>query len=343
MLAATIEGVLGFLLAASTLRDVFDTAVVPGPVRGSLKISRRLVFLALPLWRRYARGTGIGVNFAPAMLVATFVAWMVLLVLGFGMLAHALGEFFTPRLAGFGEALYVAGSALATIGLGNSAAYGPAAVVVVTAGLCGLAVMTMAVTYLLEVQGDIGARDTGVLKINTTAGDPPSGLAVLERYAALGCRDELADLLRNGRDWCARVLQSHGSHPSLIYFRTIGTGAGWPAALGAVLDVALIIQLVIDEPAGYAASVLAREEAERLARDIVTLLDLGRVPAETSSAQLQQLCERLTAAGYKLRANLDLKAFAKVRAEHAGCVEALAHHLGRPGAPLVADEGRAVQ
>src|SRR4051812_31892896 len=298
MLAATIEGVLGFLLAAFTLRDVFDTAVVPGPVSGSLKVSRRLVFLVLPVWRRLSRGTGVGVNFAPAMLVATFAVWMLLLVLGFGLLAHALSGSFTPRLAGFGEAMYVAGSALATIGLGNSAASGPAAVVVVVAGLCGLAVMTMAVTYLLEVQGNIGARDRGVLKIIPPAGDPPSGLAVLERYAELGCRDELADLLRDGRDWCARVLQSHGSHPSLIYFRTGGTGAGWPAALGAVLDLALIMQFIVDEPSGYAASVLAREESERLAHDIVMLLDLERVPAETSRADLQHLCDRVTAAGY---------------------------------------------
>ena len=58
------------------------------------------------------------------------------------------------------------------------------------------------------------------LTISTTAGDPPSAIVLLERYAQLGCQDELTDVLRDCRDWCATVLQSHASHPSLIYFRT---------------------------------------------------------------------------------------------------------------------------
>jgi hypothetical protein len=334
MLAATIEGVSGLLIAAVTLRDVFDTAVVPGRVQGSLKVSRRLTFLALPAWKRLSR-RGIGVDFAPTMLVATFVVWMLFLVLGFGLMAHALSASFVPKLRSFTEALYVAGSALATIGLGNAAAYGPAAVVVVSAGLCGLAVMTMAVTYLLEVQGHIAVRDVGVMKISTTAGDPPSALVVLERYALLGCEDELADILRDGRDWCATVLQSHASHPSLIYFRTTGTGAGWPAALGTLMDLALIIQSLLDRGPGYGPSVLAREEAQRLSRDIVRLLDLQPAPRETPLADVEALCQRLAAAGYTLRPDRDLARFASERATHVAGVDALAAHLGLPSTQLV--------
>ena len=335
MLAATIEGVLGFLLAGLTLRDVFDTAVVPGRVHGSLKISRRLTFLGLPVWKRFSR-RGVGVDFAPTMLVATFVVWMLFLVLGFGLMAHALRRFFEPALTTLSEGLYVAGSALATIGLGNSAAHGPAAVVVVGAGLCGLAVMTMAVTYLLEVQGHIAARDVGVLKISTTAGDPPSAIAVLERYAQLGCEDELTDILRDGRNWCATVLQSHASHPSLIYFRTTGTGAGWPAVLGALTDLALIIQLLLDRGPGYGPSILAREEAQRLAQDVVRLLALEPAPAETPHAEVEALCHRLAAAGYTLRADRDVPRFASERAKHASAIDALARHLGFPGSFLLA-------
>src|SRR6185436_2165913 len=107
----------------------------------------------------------------------------------------------------------------------------------VAAGFCGLAVLTMAVTYLLEVQQSIARRDTGVFKMRTSAGHPPSALRLLEKFAGMGAHDELIEVLHNGRDWCANLRQSHASHPSLIYFRSIGTGSGWPAALGALLDL----------------------------------------------------------------------------------------------------------
>ena len=37
-----IEVVLGIVLVALALRDVFDTVVVPGESRGSLRVARRL-------------------------------------------------------------------------------------------------------------------------------------------------------------------------------------------------------------------------------------------------------------------------------------------------------------
>ena len=40
----------------------------------------------------------------------------------------------------------------------------------VSAGICGLAVLTMAVTYLIEVQEGVSQRDRGVLKITTASG-----------------------------------------------------------------------------------------------------------------------------------------------------------------------------
>ena len=50
----------------------------------------------------------------------------------------------------------------------------------------------MAVTYLLEVQNSIARRDTGIIKLNTSAGEPPSALTLLERFAAIRNQDALA-------------------------------------------------------------------------------------------------------------------------------------------------------
>jgi hypothetical protein len=333
-MTAILECIAGLILAAATLRDVFDTVVVPGRTRGSLKVSRRLVMLGLFL-RRPLGHKPIGVNFAPIALLGSFVVWMLLLVLGFALTAHALRDSFTPALDGFGEALYVAGSALATIGLGRSDAEGLARGVVVGAGFCGLAVMTMAVTYLLEVQNNIAQRDTGVLKLSITAGDPPSALGLMERYAELGCRDELAGVLRAGRDWCAAVFQSHASHPSLIYFRSAGVGAGWPATLGTLADLALLIDLLLDEPELKGPAALMRQQGRHLAQELTSLLHLPPAVITTPPHEVAILIERLGAAGYRLRADIQPARFIAARAGEVACIEALSGHLGTDAAPLL--------
>ncbi|HUR88043.1 MAG TPA: ion channel [Ramlibacter sp.] len=329
-----LEFLLGLLLAWGTLRDVFYTVVVPGGTRGSLRISKRLVQAALPVWK-HIRGRGIGVNFAPVVLVGSFVTWMLLLVLGFALMAHALSNHFDPPLQGFGHALYVAGASMGTIGFGQVEPHGLARAVTVGGGFCGLAVMTLAVTYLLEVQSNVAHRDTGVLKITTTAGHPPCALTILERYAALGCRDELLDVMREGRTWCATVLQSHASHPWLVYFRSAGTRSGWPAALGALVDLTLAAELLIDDPPLRGPAVLAREEADRLSHDLAELVSASAVPVDTSIEDADRFFTRLAAAGYTLRADRDCAAFAAARNEHMASIHALSHHLGMPNAPLV--------
>lgn len=331
-----LECLLGLGLAAMLLRDVFDTVVVPGRTRGLLKVTRRVAFGGLKMWHRHRREP-VGVGFAPTVLLVSFVVWMLLMVLAFGLMAHALRDSFSPPLDSFGDAAYVAGGAITTIGSGMIEARGFARGVVVGAGFCGLAVVTMGVTYLLQVQGDIAVRDRGVLKISTESVEPPSALALLERYAALGMREELPRLLGQGRDWCAAVLQSHASHPSLIYFRSASVEAGWPSTLGALMDLALMGEMLLDQPGVRGPAVLLHEEADRLARELVRLLELEPEDAEPRRDELRQLAARLRAAGYALRAGADAEGFARTRAASSGRIACLSAHLGAPPAPLVPD------
>lgn len=338
MVLAMIELLGGIALALVTLRDVFDTVVVPGSGTGTLKVARRLVSLLLPIWKQVRGRRGLSTTFAPLMLMLSFVIWMVLLALAFGLMAHALAQSFQPALRSFPQSVYMIGSGLVTIGLSEVNATGGARWVVLAAGFCGLAVMTMAVTYLLEVQASLGKRDTGILKLRTSAGDPPCALALLEKFAAIRNRDMLAGVLEDGRDWCASVQQSHAAHPSLIYFRTIGTGAGWPAALGALLDLALIVEHLLDLPALYGRAVLLREDGTRMAKTLVELLNLP-LPDESmlDRDEADRLLSRLAASGYPLLPTRDLDAWRRTRAETAGLIAALAAHLGNEPGPLIRD------
>ena len=335
MILAVLESAAGLWLAGYTLRDVCETVVVPGGSRGSLKLVRRLARGTLPVWK-HVRDGPIGVNFAPAIMLGAFVGWMLLLILAFGLMLDGLADAFTPPLGGLGAAMYAAGSALATIGVGNGEAHGIARVVLVCAGLCGLAVMSMAITYLLEVQSNVAQRDNGVLKITTTAGHPPSALGLLERYAALEIREDLLDVLRSGRDWCAGVLQSHASHPSLIYFRSAGTGSGWPATLGTLVDLSLIIEHLLDARQLRGPAVLLREQAARLAKEVTTRLSLAPADSVPSESDVQTLCQRLRSAGYPVRDAPDLQRFIAMRGVDVGCIDALSDHLGTKPAPLLA-------
>src|SRR5438309_865862 len=210
-----LELAAGIALAAMTLRDVFDTVVVPGSSRTTLHVARRLVLVLLPVWKRLrGRRRGLSTMFAPVALVAAFAIWMGLLAIAFGLMSHA-------------------------------------------------------------------------------------------------------------------------SHPSLIYFRSTGTGSGWPAALGALLDLALIIERCLDMPDLRGLAILLREDASHMCRELSGLIALDPDPAPPDAGDAAAMAVRLAGAGYRRQNGFDPAAFAHEREGHSEWVRALAHHLGRPEAGLL--------
>ncbi len=327
----------GLTLASLTLRDVFETVVVPGANQAFLRVAHRLIYVLLPIWKLVrGRRRGLSGNFAPMVLVFSFVLWISFLAIGFGLMIYALRGSFAPHPDNIGHAIFMAGSAVLTLGLNGELATGVGRWIVLGAGFCGLAAMTMAVAYLLEVQSSVARRDTGIMKLNTSAGDPPSALTLLENFAAIGNLRELPEVLREGRNWCATVRQSHSAHPSLIYFQTAGTGAGWPAALGSLLDLALILEYCVVDDELRGSAVLLGADGARLATDICAQTGLKYTPVEVSPASIAQLLERLAKAKFPLRSDFDAAALAERRAQQQAPVEAIARHLGKPTALLLA-------
>lgn len=327
---------VGLVLAGMTLLDVFETVVVPGGSKASLKVAKRLVWALLPIWKA-VRGKrhGLSSAFAPSVLVLCFILWMAFLAIGFGLMSYAARTDFQPPLRSLFDGVYIVGSSLVTVGLSQSNPAGLARWIVLAAGFCGLAVMTMAVTYLLEVQSSVSKRDIGIIKLSTTAGEPPSAVTLLQRFAAIGNQPELAHVLRDSRDWCATVRQSHANHPSLIYFQSVGTGSGWPAALGSMLDLALLTEYCLAEPLLRGPAVLLRDEGTRMARELAGVIGLRPRDVSPDEPELKQAIERLRQAGYALREDADLATMSQQRTAYSSCVEALAQHLGKPASVLV--------
>ena len=265
---------VGVLVAALTLRDVFETVVVPGGSRASLRVTHRVVCACCQSGnssRPAPRPVG---TFAPLVLVAFLRHLDGLLTFAFGLMAYALRDDFQPPLQSFGDAFYLVGSSLATVGLSASHPARAGRWVILAAGFCGLAVMTMAVTYLLEVQNSIARRDTGIIKLNTSAGEPPSALTLLERFAAIRNQDALARRTSKKpqlvRDGAAEPLLA--PVPDLLPVgrnrSRLASGsrrAARPRADG---------RAVLDDDDLYGPAVLLRDEGPRMAGELAAVIRL---------------------------------------------------------------------
>ena len=76
-----------------------------------------------------------------------------------------------------------------------------------------------------------------------------------------------------------------------------------------------------------------------MARELAAIISLkpkdNRVQDER---ELREVTERIAQCGYPVRDEPDFAMMAQRRAEYMSCVEALAEHLGKPGAVLIRRE-----
>jgi hypothetical protein len=283
MLLQLIEVAAGLIIVAATLLDVFSTAVVPGRVGVGLRIPRALRFLVLPAWRRVARrfhpdgrGTITG-TFAGALLFGTFAAWVLLLMNGLALMAHGLRGQFDPPLQGYDEALFQVGSAMMTLGLNGVNAHGWSRAVIVLSGVLGLQVVTLTLTYIVQLQAALQQRDPLVLRLGAAAGTPPTGLQLLLTVQQLDLGDELAAIFDRWDAWAAELRHAHRAHPVLVYFRSADPREDWVTALGALLDAAVLVLAVQRDGQKGRAELFYRHGSEVLRE---TIAEMGLAPLE---------------------------------------------------------------
>ena len=196
----------------------------------------------------------------------------------------------------------------------------------------------MAITYILEVQSGLQRRDAALAKLSTTAGRPPTGIAVLETYARLGGRTELGLFFREWRDWSAATLYSHASHPVLAYFRSIGSEMDWPLAVGAVLDAASLYIAYVDDGEEAGAATLLHRDGARLTAELARSFGLDDRDADPLSEEDgAELCRRLGAAGYAtVEGRRGHDRLVSLRRDYHGRLASLAAHFGVDGVSLKA-------
>jgi hypothetical protein len=347
------EGVFGGLLVLAVLRDLFLTVVTPRPAAGRIRLGR---FGSLGLWRPWrwaalrlrsvrAREGMLG-SFGPLAVLLALVTWLVLLVLGYGLLLHALREQVRPEVS-LGTALYFAATSLLTIGFGDIVATsGVTRFVSLAAGATGLGTFAVVITFLFSLLAGFQRREAQVVTLEAAAGAPPSGVTLLESYALAGVMGDLPQIFQRWQQWSAEVLDSHLSYPVLAYFRSSHDNDSWISSLGAVMDAATLVLTTIDRagtpgaPEGlYGWAKMGRAVGGHCIEDLVLYFDLdGERYVGVELDEFRQARERLARAGYALRPEAEAwEAFQRLRAEYAGRVNALAGYWASPPAQWIGD------
>ena len=330
---------LGVVVLAFVLDDIFETIIVPRPSPGRHRLSRYVVRPTWSFWRalgRRVREEGLRRDgfygiYAPGVFVLLLVVWLLLLVLGYGLILFALRGDLKPEPTNLGSALYFAGTSLLTLGYGDIVASGPLArAVSLVAAATGLGVVAMVITFLFSIFASFQRRERMVVTLSARAKAPPSAVTLLEAYARLDLVDELPVLFAAWEQWSAEVLDSHVAYPILGYFRSSHDNVSWLSALGAVLDAAaLVLTTIKGIPRGQAE--LTKRGGAHLVEDIGNILGLHGDGAAVDRGQFDEAYRRLERAGYELEdQERAWRNFERSRRTYAGRLEAMAVYWATP-------------
>jgi hypothetical protein len=330
--------ILGLACLALVAWDIFQTIVVPRPSASRFRIARHVVVPAWRTWRSIGVRTRTGVArdaflglFAPGAAILLLVVWLVVLVVGYGLVLYAVRAEVVPTPQTLGDAIYFAGTSVLTLGYGDIVSSGPIArLVVLTSAASGLGVVALVITFLFSLFGSYQRREVLVVSLSARAKSPPSAVTLLETYARLDLTSELPALFAEWERWIAEVLDTHVAYPLLGYFRSSHDNVSWISALGAVLDAcALTLTTIRGIPRGQAE--ITKRVGAHLVEDISNNLHLAGDGSAVDQAQFGEVYRRLEAAGYDLQPEaVAWRSFEHARATYAGRLEALAAYWATP-------------
>jgi Ion channel len=343
-----IAGVACLFLA---LLDAFQTVILPRRATGRFRITRIFytftwapwAWLATRVQNERKRETILSF-YGPLSLVLLIAIWAGALVLGFALIFYALGSPFADplgRTVGLRSDLYVSGTTLFTLGLGDVVPqqYLIRDLVILEAGM-GLGFVAMVIGYFPVLYAAFSRREVSISLLDARAGSPPTATELLRRHSFDGGNAALVVLLEEWERWSAELLESHISYPLLCYFRSQHTHQSWLGALTAILDTcALLISGVQERPARQAqlTFAMARHALVDLAQ-VFSLDSVKEVPDRLSENQFHLVYDQLCQSGVRLCRDAHSSARLRhMRQLYEGYAEALSRYLCMSLPPWVAE------
>lgn len=249
-------GIIGTLMIAGILWDVFETIVLPRRVTRRIRPTRLFYrFTWIPWWSLAAairdkkrRETLLAV-YGPLSLLALLTFWAASVILGFALVHWAIGSRvgLTNHDSTFLIDFYYSGTTFFTLGLGDVAPISAAArVLTVVEASVGFGMLALVIGYLPVVYQAFSRREVNISMLDARAGTPPTAVEILRRHQEAQAMHNLDEWLRDWEMWAADLMESHLSYPVLCFFRSQHDNQSWLAALSTVLDTCSLVMVGID-------------------------------------------------------------------------------------------------
>lgn len=341
--------IAGTLCILAVLFDAFQTIILPRRAMGRFRITNLFYKLTWKPWAflsRLIRHAGkretLFSYYGPLSLILLLMVWAGGLVLGFALVTSALGSpFHDPlQLSGFRTDIYVSGTTLFTLGLGDVTPLTASArfLSILEAGM-GLGFLAAVMGYFPVLYGAFSRREVSIALLDARAGSPPTAAELLRRHSHDGAAESLALLLNEWERWSAELLESHISYPLLCYFRSQHTNQSWLSSLTAILDTsALLIAGVRGQEARQAqlTFAMARHAMQDLAQifavHVPEKCQADRLPPVRYDDLYTLLCQNGVA---MCRDGQSYERLKQLRALYEGHAEALALYLNMPLPPWI--------
>ena len=299
--------IAGIVCCLGVALDAFQTIVLPRRPTGRFRITRFFFVATWGPWASMAQRTGnkqvreqIYSVYGPLSLLLLLLLWAGLLIVGFSFFFYALGSPFTDimgvqtvnGLSRYRTDLYVSGTTLFTLGLGDVVPHSLAArtLIIFESGV-GLGFVALVIGYLPVLYQAFSRREVSIALLDARAGSPPAAVELLRRHGFEGGEAALTTLLAEWERWSAEILESHISYPILCFYRSQHDNQSWLSALVAMLDTCALLISVIEGTSSRQAQltfVMARH----------ALVDLGHVfHLEDDVARLRQSNENRLSPG----------------------------------------------
>jgi Ion channel len=334
---------VGTLLVLAVLWEAFETIVLPRRVTRQFRMTRLFYRGTWIPWRALARlrkqkkkRDGMLSYYGPLSLLMLLAFWAVTMVFGFALIHYGDGA----QLSGavypnrFGNALYLSGTTLFTLGLGDITPASPLGrLVTVLEGGIGFGFLALVISYLPVLYQSFSRREVTISLLDARAGSPPTAFELLRRNTgpATCDFDALTEVLAHWESWAAELMESHLSYPVLAYFRSQHDNQSWIASLTAVLDVCALAMVGLEGLCQYQARMtfaIARHALVDLSQVFGASPDNDGADGRLSAEDLVLIRQQLNASGFRVADDAGADAeLTRLRGLYEPYAIALARHL----------------
>lgn len=350
--------VAGFFCISIVLFDAFQTIILPRRATGRFRLTRLFYIATWFPWRFFARRFHHARRreillgyYGPLSLILLLVVWAAGMVLGFALIYYAIGSPFNDpsQSSNFYTDLYVSGTTIFTLGLGDVTPHIPLArVLLILESGMGFGFLAVVMGYFPVLYSAFSRREVSISLLDARAGSPPTAAELMRRHSCDGAAQSLSALLVEWERWSAELLESHISYPLLCYFRSQHNSQSWLSALTAILDTSsLLIAGVRGLEARQAQLTFAM--ARHALVDLSQIFNLrpvpnapeGDAPDRLPPARCHQLYDMLTASGIELCYNEPSRErLRQMRALYEPYAETLSRYLLMPLPQWFSDQPR---